>query len=181
LGAHAVGFESVKQFFDAYRDEPGCAVVNLGREPCADINAPPELEARGWALPVIYVAECAATDAVVRAMKSGAITVLDKPCENSRLVDALHEALAADARRRCQRQRQIEFHERLASLSAKEEEVLRLILAGRANKEMAGQLGASLRTVENRRRSVFAKMGAKSVAELVALVLAGENGTGKDF
>jgi FixJ family two-component response regulator len=109
-------------------------------------------------------------------MKAGAVTVVEKPWDDGQVERAVREGLALDARRRSQRRENDEFHARLAALTDKEREVLRMMVDGKANKTMATLLGASLRTVENRRRSIFTKLDVRSVAELVAAVLKAENG-----
>jgi FixJ family two-component response regulator len=117
---------------------------------------------------------------VVANLGSGAVTVLDKPPAADDLRQAIGEALAVDAERRARRDKLGDLRRRLATLSDKERFVLEMIVAGRPNKAMANQLGSSLRTVENRRREVFMKLGVRSVAELVTLKLKAE-AAGADF
>jgi two-component system response regulator FixJ len=120
---------------------------------------------------VIALTSRANTAAVVRAMRQGAVTVLDKPIQADELAAALSTAIALDAERRLRDEELASVRARFASLSEKERDVLRMIVAGRPNKAMANALGASLRTIENRRREVFSKLGVRSVAELVTLTL----------
>jgi FixJ family two-component response regulator len=107
----------------------------------------------------------------VRAIQNGAVTLLDKPYDDDDLWQAIRNALAADTERRNQRRALAELQQRMESLTNKEREVLELMIQGKANKTMATILDVSLRTIENRRRSIFTKFDANSVAELVALVL----------
>lgn len=159
-GVRAVPLASAKELQTHYRGEPGClvAVLSNGGIEAGD-------------LPYVALANRATTADIVRAMRSGAVTVLDKPPAEQELRQAIGEALAVDAERRRRRDEQAEVHQRLASLSEKERLVLEMIVAGRPNKAMANQLGASLRTIENRRREVFTKLKVRSVAELVTLTL----------
>jgi two-component system, LuxR family, response regulator FixJ len=180
LGWDVAVYASAEAFLRAlpsWGEGPGCLVAPLRNAARNGADPHDEVQRCCAAISVVLLAERPATDSVVRAMRAGALTVLDKPWDNGALELAIREGLALDAQRRRERGRQLELHERMATLTGKEHEVLRLIVAGKPNKTMASQLGASLRTVENRRRSVFAKLGVRSVTELVAAVLAAENGS----
>jgi FixJ family two-component response regulator len=174
MGLGAAAYDSIDAFRNSGRDEPGCLVVDLH---LARHAAEWPHGVRRWSqgLPVIFLAHRPVTSLVVQAMQAGALTVVDKPCVNGEFEQAVLEGLARDAARRAEKRDDDEFRTRLASLTEKEREVLRMLVAGKANKAMATQLGASLRTVENRRRSIFTKLGAQSVAELVAAVLKAES------
>jgi two-component system response regulator DctR len=111
------------------------------------------------------------TQLIVQAMRNGAVAVLDKPCAQDALWNALETALAVDAERRYRRGRQASMNERLGSLTDQEREVMWQIVDGSPNKITARRLGVSVRTIENRRRSIFAKLGIRSVAELVTAVM----------
>lgn len=168
-GVRVVCLSSADEFARQYRDEHGCVVASLGSGALGQRQ-----------LPVVALVAGASTAAVVQAMRSGAVTVLDKPPAADDLRQAIGEALAVDAERRVRREKLGDLLRRLATLSEKERFVLEMIVAGRPNKAMANQLGSSLRTVENRRREVFMKLGVRSVAELVTLKLKAE-AAGADF
>jgi two-component system, LuxR family, response regulator FixJ len=167
----AESFASAEEFLDRYRGQPGCVVVDLRMPGLSGVELQEELGRRGHPIPVIVVTGHAHTAAVVRAMRNGAVSVLDKPVDEEELWQAVRTALAHDADRRRLDSEMAETRQRLANLTEKERDVLRMIVAGRPNKAMANVLGASLRTVENRRREVFSKLGVRSVAELVAMTL----------
>jgi FixJ family two-component response regulator len=104
-------------------------------------------------------------------MKNGAVTLLEKPCRNHELWDAVREGLAKDVEN-LQRERQHhELQARFGKLTHAEQEVLDLIVQGLPNKTIASRLDISVRTVEVRRQHIFAKLEADSVAELVQLVV----------
>lgn len=168
-GVQVVALSSADEFAHQYRDEHGCVVANLGSGALGQRQ-----------LPVVALVNAPSTAEIVRAMRSGAVTVLDKPPAADDLRQAIGEALAVDAERRARRDKVGDLRRRLATLSDKERFVLEMIVAGRPNKAMANQLGSSLRTVENRRRDVFMKLGVRSVAELVTLKLKAE-AAGADF
>lgn len=169
--ARVEGVASAEEFLTQYQDQPGCVVAPLDAGGPQAVSLQDELRARTAAIPIVLVADRAPTSAVVRAMQRGAVTVLDKQTVESELPAAVETALALDAKRRARRDELARIRERFATLSEKERDVLRLIVAGRPNKAMANALNASLRTIENRRREVFAKLGVRSVAELVTLSL----------
>ncbi len=129
------------------------------------------MKERGILLPVIVITAFAETQLTVQAIKQGAVTVLEKPYTDNDLSTAIREAVRRNEAEREQRQRRLEIRRRLASLTDKEREVLDRIIEGVANKVIARRLGVSVRTVENRRHQVYAKMQADSLAELVQMVI----------
>lgn len=164
-------YPSVEAFLNEYQGEAGCVVTDYRLSGMTGLELQEELGRRGYPLPVIIVTSFANTSLTVKAMKGGAVTLLDKPYDDDELWQAIRNAFARDRELREQRDSDEQVKRRLDSLTPKERLVLERILAGKANKEMAAELDVSLRTIENRRRSVFQKLGAGSVAELVALVL----------
>jgi FixJ family two-component response regulator len=171
MGMSATVFSSAEEFLDQYHDEPGCVITDYRMAGLNGTEMQEELSRRGCHLPVIVVTAYASTPMTVRAMQIGAVTLLDKPYDDDDLLQAIRNALAADTQRRNQLGALAELQLRMESLTSKEREVLELMIQGKANKTMASILDVSLRTIENRRRSIFTKFGANSVAELVALVL----------
>jgi FixJ family two-component response regulator len=170
-GLRAQAWSSVDEFLTHYGNQPGCLVVDLALAHSENFDLQKELQRRGWRLPVIALTARANTAAVVRTMRQGAVTVLDKPFQREELAAALSMALELSAEQRRRDEELVSVRARFASLSEKERDVLKMIVAGRPNKAMANSLGASLRTIENRRREVFSKLGVRSVAELVTLTL----------
>ena len=130
-----------------------------------------KLANEGHDIPVIIVTAYARTAVTVQAIQHGAVTMLDKPYSEDDLWGAIREGLTLDEKRRETKAERADVDKRIASLNEKERQVLDLIVAGQPNKAMANKLDVSLRTIENRRRTVFSKLGAQTVAELVALVL----------
>jgi FixJ family two-component response regulator len=149
----------------------GCLVTDHRMLGMSGVELQEKLSEMGSQIPVIILTAFARTPLTVRAMRNGAVAMLDKPYHDDDLWDAISKALVLEEERREARQRATAIRERLSSLSASEKEVLDLVVAGEANKVIAKRLSVSLRTVENRRREVFSKMQAQSVAELVRLVI----------
>jgi two-component system response regulator FixJ len=129
-----------------------------------------ELVRRQVLLPFIVLTGHARTSLTVRAMQSGAVTLLDKPYADDDLWEAIRQALAADAARRDSQARHREVRGRMHALTPSERQVLDLLTAGKPNKQIAKELHVSLRTVENRRRDVLKKTGVGSLPELFRLV-----------
>jgi FixJ family two-component response regulator len=105
-------------------------------------------------------------------MRNGALTLLEKPCRDDELWEAIRTGLATDREAMAAGQSRDEIRRRYATLTGKEREVLGYISSGDANKIVARKLSVSLRTVELHRQSVFQKMEADSLAELVRMVVA---------
>jgi FixJ family two-component response regulator len=135
-----------------------------------------ELNARGASLPVIFITGHGDVPMAVEAMRGGAFDFLQKPFRDQELIDRVQRALERDAENRRAALERHRIHERLATLTPREREVLELMTQGKANKVMAGDLGLSQRTVEIHRAHVMEKMGADSVAQLVSMVLSVRSG-----
>lgn len=118
-------------------------------------------------MPVIYVAACADIRTSVRAIKAGAFDFLTKPIGESELVAAVRRALAADQAQRWQRSARNALARRISTLTPRERQVLELVVTGMLNKQIAGTLGAALKTIKVHRARVMAKMQVESLAELV--------------
>jgi FixJ family two-component response regulator len=174
--AHAMGldfleFASAEKFLSEFGGEPGCVIVALELPAMGGLDLQRELMRRHCDIPVIIVARHAYTAIVVEAMKNGAVSVLDKPCDEQCLWEAVRTALDLDEEHQARRRQETELRRRLTTLTDNELDVLRMIVAGKANKAIASKLGASIRTVENRRRNLYTKLGVRSLAEMVALTL----------
>jgi FixJ family two-component response regulator len=122
-------------------------------------------------IPVIFITGHGDIPMAVEAMRQGAFDFLQKPFRDQDLIDRIQRALARDEETRQSLQEHARIRARLVSLTPREREVLDLLTSGKANKTMALDLGLSQRTVEIHRAHVMEKMGAKSVAQLVRMVM----------
>jgi two-component system response regulator FixJ len=172
-------FDNPHEFFNSLEqvdmDQVGCVISDLRMNGLDGLDVLHRLIERSAALPVIIVTAYADTAVTVRALRHGAVAVLDKPFRDDELWSFVQEALSKsdDEVRRNRRQR--ELHQRFTRLAPQDRQVLQLILEGSKNRTMAKRLDVSLRTVENRRRRVFDVMQADSVAELTRMVVEYEN------
>jgi two-component system response regulator FixJ len=172
MGLKAEPFASAEEFLAGQTEErAGCLVTDLRMQGMSGIELQEKLAQHNITLPVIILTAYAQTSLAVRAMRAGAITMLDKPYADNDLWDAIQKALAEDAVRRAANQRRRRLESLIAQLTPAERSVMEMIVAGKPNKSIAKELGVSVRTVEYRRHEVLVKMQAQSVAELVSLVL----------
>jgi FixJ family two-component response regulator len=104
MGLRAEGFSSAEEFLEAYGEQPGCLVADLRMRGLSGVELQEELRRRGLEIPVIILTAHAHTASVVRAMRNGAVTVLDKPLNEDDLWQAVRTGLNLDASRRQQRQ-----------------------------------------------------------------------------
>lgn len=174
-GQHVRTFESPKEFLEALdqidANQAGCVVLDLRMPGMDGLEVHDRIRDRDLALPVVLVTGYADTSLTVRALRSGVLAVLDKPCRDNELWSFIQEGLAKSDEEHRRRDHQRSLEERFRRLSPQDRQVLRLILEGCKNRTMAKRLDVSLRTVENRRRRVFDVMQAESVAELTRMVI----------
>jgi len=164
-------FDSAEAFLQQYDGSAGCLVTDYRMTGMNGLELQEKLLEQRYEIPVIVVTAFARTPVTVQAIQNGAVTLLDKPYSEDDLWSAIREGLSIDAQRRDEKLQRADITNRMASLNVKERQVLDLIVAGQSNKAMANKLDVSLRTIENRRHAVFSKLGAQTLAELVALVL----------
>ncbi len=137
------------------------------------------LAALGRNLAVVVMTGHGDVPIAVEALKAGARDFLEKPFDEDRLLAVVREAMAASQRAQEEQQASAGIAARLASLTPREREVLQRLVTGLPNKTIAYDLGTSPRTVEVQRARVMEKMGARSLADLVRMVLAMEHASGK--
>jgi two-component system, LuxR family, response regulator FixJ len=172
VGLAAMPFPSAKEFLDAYNvHSPGCLVLDIRMPGMSGLELQEALNERGAVIPVIFITGHGDIPMAVEAMRHGAFDFLQKPFRDQDLIDRIQQALALDAETRESLREHARTRVRIGSLTPREREVLDLLTSGKANKMMAQDLGLSQRTVEIHRANVMEKMGAKSVAQLVRMVM----------
>lgn len=171
-GLAARGYAGGQAFLDAlgtrHDDEGECVLLDVRMPGMNGIAVFDQLVARGLQarLPVIFLTGHGDVPMAVDSLKRGAFDFFEKPFNDNQLMDRVEEALA----RSRQAAASSAVRERLATLSAREREVLDLILAGNMNKVVADKLGISMRTVEVHRAHIFDKMQVKTAVELAGLL-----------
>src|SRR5262245_53438967 len=168
MGIETRGYESAEDFLAAYDGHrPACLVTDVRMLGMSGLELQERLNQMGVTMSVVVLTAFASTSTTVRAMRNGAVTLMEKPCGDDELWDAIRTGLANDLQNHELEQRRESILEKLDSLTPKERQVLEFIVAGDANKVVARKLDVSIRTVENHRHKIFHKMGADSLAELV--------------
>jgi len=150
---------------------PGCVLLDVGLVDIHGLDCMEPFRQQGIHLPVIVLSAHGDVPAAVRAMKAGAADFLEKPCAAQKLQQSVREAVRWDAKHRRRLARYRAVQERLAGLTEGERVVLRRLVAGRTNRQIAEELGLSVRTIEVRRSKVMRKLEADCLAHLVRLVL----------
>jgi FixJ family two-component response regulator len=172
VGLPATPFASAKEFLATYHpNQPGCLVLDIRMPGMSGLELQEALNERGAVLPVIFITGHGDIPMAVEAMRHGAFDFLQKPFRDQDLIDRIQQALVLDAETRQSLREHGRTRVRIASLTPREREVLDLLTTGKANKMMAQDLGLSQRTIEIHRAHVMEKMGAKSVAQLVRMVM----------
>ena len=157
----------------------GCLVLDMRMPGMSGLNLQDELIARRITLPIIIITGYAEVPTAVRALKRGAVDFIEKPFSDELLLDRIRQAIETDRQTRDAEAQRAEVTVRFAQLTPREREVMELVIAGKANKVIAAELGLSPKTVEVHRANVMRKMAVDSVAELVRLGLIVAPGQGK--
>jgi two-component system response regulator DctR len=152
----------------AWPDAPSCAVLDVRMQGSSGLALFDRLVERGLtaAMPVIFLTGHGDVPTAVAALKRGAFDFVEKPFSNNALVDRVEQALASSAQILLRRRDQRKVGRRLAELTERERDVMRLVVEGRPNKLIADALDISVRTVEVHRARIFEKIGVKSAVEL---------------
>jgi len=172
VGLQAQALGSAREFLDGYdRRQSGCLVLDVRMPGMSGMELQQQLNQRGATIPVIFISGHGDVPMAVEAMQHGAFDFLQKPFRDQELLDRVQRALALDAQLRTTLAAGALIRERIESLTPRERQVMQLVTQGKANKVVGAELGVSQRTVEIHRAHVMEKMHARSLAELVRMVL----------
>jgi FixJ family two-component response regulator len=150
---------------------PGCLVLDVRMPGMSGVELLERLRAGRVDLPVIVITGHGDVPTAVRSMKLGAIEFLEKPVDPRALLEKVREALERDEARRAEQEEARAARERMEALTNREREVVRLLVAGLSSKQIAGEMGISIKTVEHHRAHVMAKTAAVNVADLVRMTM----------
>jgi FixJ family two-component response regulator len=170
VGLRAESFATGEEFLRRKpTHDPSCLVLDVRLPHMSGLDFQRQLAETGVEIPIVFVTAHGDVPMSVRALKSGAVEFLTKPFRDQDLLDAIHQALQRD---RTARERQAEIHDlqqRYHGLTAREREVMTLVVSGMLNKQIASEIGASEATVKIHRGHVMQKMQAGSVVDLLRM------------
>ncbi len=173
VGYRAEVFGSAAQFLAAYSEHlAGCILLDVRMPGMSGLELQEKLNERHSILPVIFMTGHGDVPMAVTAMQAGAVDFVQKPFNDQELIDRVAQAMNRDASNRSVLLEKHEIRKRLDSLTPREREIMDMVVNGKANKVIAGDLQLSQRTVEIHRARVMEKMLATSLAHLVRMVIA---------
>jgi FixJ family two-component response regulator len=163
-------FASPEDFLQARcPDVPGCLVLDVRLPEQSGLDVQRELVGTEKELPVVFITGHGDIPMSVRAMKSGAVEFLTKPFRDQDLLDAIQAAIARDRARRADARVLVELRRRFAALTPREQDVMRQVVRGRLNKQVASDLNLSEARVKALRGQIMRKMHAETLTELVRI------------
>ncbi len=169
-GLRSESFERAEQFLQRKPpDIPSCLILDVSLPGINGLDFQQQLRSAGLQIPIICLTGYGDIPMSGKAMKSGAVEFLTKPLKRHTLLDAIQQALARDSVRRKEQADNALLQKRYDMLSRRQHQVMRLVVSGLLNKQIASELGTTLVTVKLHRAQVMRKMQARSLAELVRM------------
>ena len=171
VGLQVESFDSADTFLHKkLPDAPSCLVLDVRLPGLSGIDIQRELAARNIRIPTIFLTGHGDIPMSVRAMKAGAVEFLTKPVRDQDLLDAVRVALEQDRARREKEKEVTDLQRRFDSLTAREQQVISMLVSGMLNKQIASELGTAESTVKVQRSRAMEKMHAESLVDLVRMI-----------
>ena len=172
VGIKVEAFPSAAEFLKRDpHDGPACLVLDVRMPGLSGFDLQNQLAAAGRVIPIIFITGHGNVSMSVRAMKAGAVDFIEKPFEDQTLLDALNQSLEKDRQAKLEQAEKREIKQRVDSLTAREREVFKRVVAGMLNKQIAFEQGTTERTIKAHRARVMQKLQARSLADLVRLAV----------
>ena len=172
VGLKVESAASAQDFLKSYNPaRAGCLVLDIRMPGMSGLELQEKLKQMESMLPIIFITGHGDVPMAVKAIKAGAADFVQKPFRDQELIDRIREVLEEDASARVEKLQKAEILKRIDSLTEREREVMEQVVDGKANKVVAIDLNVSKRTVEIHRANVMDKMKARSLAQLVRLVM----------
>ena len=169
-GFNAETFDSTREFLNrGSYDSPCCLVLDVRMPDLSGIDLQQELSKLGLSIPIIFLTGHGTIPMSVQAMKAGAVDFLTKPCNDEELLQAIHQSIEKNRLERSEQAGLDSIRQRIDSLTQRENQVFRMVIAGMLNKQVGYELGISEKTVKTHRARVMQKMQTDSLAQLVRL------------
>lgn len=175
-GYRVTAYATAERFLAAFR--PGaasCLLLDIRMPGLGGLELQQDLNRRGHALPVIFITGHGDVPMAVRALQAGAFHFIEKPFNDSELLEVIERAVSASGTAPLQLAQRLAAAARSKTLTQREREVMDLVVGGRKNKQIADALGVSIKTVEAHRARVMEKMGVRTIADLVQVSLAAKS------
>ena len=170
VGLRSAVFGSTAEFLAVKRpDQASCLVLDVRLPGLSGLDFQTEFVRAQSSIPIIFITGHGDIPMSVKAMKAGAVEFLAKPLREQDLLDAVRVAIERDRVRRENEIKTLDLRERFAALTAREQQIMKLVCAGLMNKQTAAEIGISEITVKVHRHNVMKKLGAKSLPELVRM------------
>ncbi|MFA6051478.1 MAG: response regulator [Methylobacter sp.] len=165
-------FESANDFLNDYsHEQPSCLILDVRMPSMSGLELQEELSNREISIPIIFISGHADISDSAKAFRAGAIDFLEKPFDNEILLKRIEEAIQKDIETKEHLIKKRQIQQRLDHLTAREKEVLSLIVSSYSNKEAAMKLNISNRTIDVHRAHIMEKMRAENLAELMMMVM----------
>ena len=171
VGIGALGFESGEQFLEQLNPEnAGCALLDVRMPGICGLDLARQMRKRQSELPVVFISAHGDVRLAVEAMRLGAEDFIEKPFRDQDVIDRVQSCIELDCARHERLRKLQDVRQRLHALTSREQLVLKRIVKGEPNKEVAAALNLSTRTIEAHRAHVMKKMQAPCLATLVSMV-----------